>query len=91
MQVGGFAFLMGGVVMFAYQMWAWWRHTQQASDIIWYDAAVERRRPKAPVCIHRILHSRRPGKGISRRDYRATCQLQRTMQGTKKKEQLSSK
>ncbi|DBB10492.1 hypothetical protein WJX82_004355 [Trebouxia sp. C0006] len=29
-QVAGFAFLLGGVAMFAYQIWAWWRHTQQA-------------------------------------------------------------
>ena len=28
-QVAGFAFLLSGVAMFAYQMWAWWRHTSQ--------------------------------------------------------------
>ena len=28
MQVGSFVFLMGGVATFAYQMWAWWQHTQ---------------------------------------------------------------
>jgi len=29
MQVAGIAFLLGGVAMFAYQVWAWWRHNQQ--------------------------------------------------------------
>lgn len=28
-QVAGLAFLLGGVVMFTYQIWAWWRHKQQ--------------------------------------------------------------
>ena len=28
-QVAGFAFLLGGVAMFAYQVWVWWRHNQQ--------------------------------------------------------------
>ena len=32
LQVAGFAFLLGGVAMFAYQIWAWWRHTQQVRD-----------------------------------------------------------
>ncbi|KAL3141467.1 hypothetical protein ABBQ32_005030 [Trebouxia sp. C0010 RCD-2024] len=29
-QAAGLAFLLGGVVMFAYQLWAWWRNRQQA-------------------------------------------------------------
>ena len=29
MQVAGVAFLLGGVAMFVYQVWAWWRHSQQ--------------------------------------------------------------
>ena len=34
MQIAGFAFLLGGVTMFAYQIWSWWRHRQQVMSAL---------------------------------------------------------
>lgn len=41
-QVAGFAFLLGGVAMFAYQVWAWWRHNQQANGHVSHDLQDDR-------------------------------------------------
>ncbi|DBA76924.1 hypothetical protein WJX77_000140 [Trebouxia sp. C0004] len=41
-QVAGIAFLLGGIAMFAYQAWAWWRHNQQANGHVSHDLQDER-------------------------------------------------
>lgn len=41
-QIAGFAFLLGGVAMFAYQVWAWWRNSQQTTGSLSHDLQDER-------------------------------------------------
>ncbi|KAA6420009.1 MAG: hypothetical protein FRX49_10031 [Trebouxia sp. A1-2] len=41
-QVAGVAFLLGGVAMFVYQVWAWWRHSQQANGHVNHDLQDDR-------------------------------------------------